>query len=95
MVIQALEEDDRVRLVTRTTHCLTPYPDYVSLIATGQLSSCLTPNYSPSQHNVVAPTNVCIDFTVGAFDGSLGAGKMIQVSGFFLLVSGSSLVTCS
>jgi hypothetical protein len=44
---------------------------------------------------VVAPTDVCIDFTVGAFDGSLGAGKMIQVSGFFLLVSGSSLVTCS
>ncbi len=70
-------------------------PDYVSLIATGQLSSCLTPSYSPSQHNVVAPTDVCIDFTVGAFDGSLGVGKMIKVSGFFLLVSGSSLVTCS
>jgi hypothetical protein len=60
-------------------------PDYVSLIATGQFSSCLTPSYSPSQHNVVAPTDVYIDFTVGAFDGSLGAGKMVQVSGFAYL----------
>jgi hypothetical protein len=60
-------------------------PEYVSLIATGQLSSCLTPSYSPSQHNVVAPTDVYIDFTVGSFDGSLGAGKMVQVSGFSYL----------